>query len=131
MTTNPGQTDPTTHPTPGARRDLSLPLTSSAAAPCAAEAWLLEYCSRVPGAVPARVEMAWPIENLEAGTVQLRVEGTARLSALGDRHGFTVVHCWWDVTGDELSVVALVAWFPPAGAAAGPLVLVEPELVAA
>jgi hypothetical protein len=69
--------------------------------------------------------MEWPIENDLVGTVELRAHGRARLSALGDRYGFTSVHEWWDVAGATLSVVALVAWYPT-GPVPARLDLVEP-----
>lgn len=107
-TTNPGHP---THPPRATGGDPS--------------AWLTAFCARSPGAVPARVEMEWPIENDLVGTVELRAEGRRRLSALGDRYGFTSVHEWWDVDGSTLSVVALVAWYP-AGAVSGRVELLEP-----
>jgi hypothetical protein len=126
-TTNPGRTDPSTHPLGEPFNDPSVDAGSLAER----QAWLEDYCSRLPGAVPARLAFRWAIENENLSTVALRVEGRRRLRALGDRHGFMPVWDRWSIEGCWLRVEALVAWWP-AVLPAGRLDLVdEPVEVAA
>lgn len=77
------------------------------------DAFLARLARQHVGSVPARVEMAWPIENNRRGTKALIHDGRRRLADLADAHSFMVVADAWDFEGcSVLSVVAKVLYWP-------------------
>ena len=108
--TNLALTTPTTNP---GQPDQPHPCPSEPGSPSDREAWLRDYCSRQPGAVPARLSFRWFIEDDGFSVMALRAEGRRRLKRLGDRCGFMPVFDGWRIRPDGwLEVEALVAWWP-------------------